>query len=66
MGAAQQNRNQMDMFAVERSFGNMSVLSKKDGEEMYLMKTYTASSREELIEKLRFFKEYRVKMEENQ
>lgn len=33
---------------------------------MYLMKTYNASSKEDLVERLRFFKEYRDKMEENQ
>ena len=33
---------------------------------MYLMKTYNAGSREELVERLRFFKKYREKMEENQ
>lgn len=30
------------------------------------MKTYNASSKEDLVERLRFFKEYREKMEENQ
>lgn len=67
MGTTQHHRNHMDLFTVERSFGNISVLSKKDNtEEKYLMKTYTASSKEELVEKLRFFKDYKLKMEENQ
>lgn len=54
------------MFNIERSLGNMSVLKKKQGEDVYLMKTYNAGSKEELVEKLRFFKEYREKMQENQ
>lgn len=57
----------MNMFRVERSFGNMAVLSKKDNpEEKYLMKTYTASSREEMAGITKFFREYKLKMEENQ
>lgn len=66
MGNAGTNGGRMEMFRVEREVGNMSVLRKKEGLDMYLMKTYNVGSKEDLVERLRFFKEYREKMEENQ
>jgi uncharacterized protein YciW len=67
MGASQHTKTLLSQFHVEKTNGNLSVLAKKnEGGVKYLMKTYTANTKEELVSKLRFFKDYKAKMEENQ
>jgi hypothetical protein len=65
MGSSQHS-SQLADFTIDQCTGNLSLLTKKSTGEKFLMKSYNMATKEELVAKLRYFKEYKSNMEGNQ
>jgi hypothetical protein len=65
MGSTQ-HASKLSEFTIDQNIGHLSLLTRNATAEKFLMKTYTAASKEELVAKLRYFKEYRSNMDGNQ
>ncbi len=65
MGSSQ-HASKLSEFTVDHCTGHLSLLTRNTTAEKFLMKTYIAASKEELVAKLRYFKEYKSNMDGNQ